>query len=64
MADETAFWATQLAECVEENASKAKPGWWLSVGAPCFSRGERRFSVAEESRFDQSGFSPGFHWPV
>ncbi len=37
----------QLAEYVEENAGKPKPGWLVTVGAPCFSRGSERFSVAE-----------------
>jgi hypothetical protein len=41
---------------VEENTGKPKPGWLLSVGAPCFS-------IAERSHFDLSGFSPGFKTP-
>jgi hypothetical protein len=39
MSGRTAFWTGQLAKRFEEKAGKPKPGWWLLVGAPCFSSG-------------------------
>jgi hypothetical protein len=38
---------------------RVAPGWLLSAGAPCFSRGSDALASRKESHFDQSGFSPG-----